>query len=68
MTSQNTIILNHLINRGPLTPIEALKKYGCMRLAARINQLRDKGHNIKTTIVSSGKKHFALYSYVDGNI
>jgi hypothetical protein len=36
------------LKRGPLTAIEALDGCNCFRLAARINDLRQAGHEIKT--------------------
>lgn len=60
--SQNTDILNHL-QKGPITTLEALKKYGCMRLASRINDLRHQGHQIITTNKElPNGKHIAEYS------
>ena len=58
--SQSTRILTHL-RRGPITPLQALDKYGCLRLAARINDLRDRGHKIETEIVKAGDKRYARY-------
>jgi hypothetical protein len=45
--SQSQWILKALEQR-PLTPIEALEGCGCFRLAARIKELREQGHDIKT--------------------
>lgn len=45
--SQCDDILTHL-KGGPLSGIEALNKYGCFRLAARIKDLREQGHDIET--------------------
>jgi hypothetical protein len=63
--SQQTMVLNHLKSQ-PLTPLVALKKYGTLRLAALIFNLRDEGHNIKTDIVNVGTsrntKYVAQYS------
>jgi hypothetical protein len=53
--SQQTMVLNHLKSQ-PLTPLVALKKYGTLRLAALIFNLRDEGHNINTKIVNVGSK------------
>ena len=61
--SQTDEILKHLIDVGPLTPIEALKRFGCFRLGARIWDLKQRGHTIKTTIVKSNGKNFAKYEY-----
>jgi hypothetical protein len=55
------MIKSHL-NRGwKLTPLQALDKYGCLRLAARIAELRNSGMSIKTRKVSSNGKTFAEY-------
>ena len=43
--SQNASILAAL-KRGPLTPLYALQQLGVMRLAARVYELRQCGHNI----------------------
>ena len=50
-TSQSAMILNFLESGGSLTPIEALQKFSCFRLAARINDLREAGHEIQTEIL-----------------
>ena len=44
---QNARILDHLRN-GPITPMEALHLYDCFKLAARIFDLREVGHEIIT--------------------
>lgn len=60
--TQNQAILLHLKEFGYITPLEALSKYGCMRLASRIAELKQMGFNIETEMVTNerGKKH-ALY-------
>ena len=45
-----------------LTPLQALRKYGCMRLAARIKDLRDAGHDINTTLIRTQGARVARYS------
>jgi hypothetical protein len=40
----------------------AVKMFDCYRLGARIFDLRNRGHNIKTTMVEHNKKRFALYT------
>lgn len=60
--SQNNSILEHLKNIGSITPLEALKLYGCFRLGARCYDLKKMGFNIKTEIVKDNGKHFAKYS------
>jgi hypothetical protein len=39
----------------------ALKHFGCLRLAARIADLREKGHNITTEMVTIRGKRVAVY-------
>jgi len=46
--SQTQWVLQRL-KLGPLTALEALDGFGCFRLAARIQDLRDAGHTIETT-------------------
>ena len=46
--SQNYKILQWMMEKGPITPLDALSKFGCMRLAARIKDLRGKGYSIIT--------------------
>jgi hypothetical protein len=45
MKSQNQRILAHL-RISPIDPMQALKYAGCMRLGARIWDLREAGHRI----------------------
>lgn len=51
------------MTRQPIDPLTALTKFGCLRLAARINDLRNAGHIIVTTTkeLPNGKK-VAQYS------
>ena len=59
--SQQNEILSHLKSGNSLTPIDALQQFGCFRLAARIRDLRDDGHDIHTEIVKSDDKRWARY-------
>jgi hypothetical protein len=45
-----------------ITPVQALNKFGCFRLASRIHELKGMGHNITTTNVTKGDKSFAKYN------
>lgn len=50
-TGQTKDILAHLISTGSINPAEALNEFGCMRLSARIWELRNVyGIPIKTRI------------------
>lgn len=66
--TQKEAVLAHLKKYGHITPLTALTEYGCMRLAAVINLLRNDGCAIKTTRKDSvsritGKKvYYADYT------
>lgn len=47
-----------------LTPLDALRMFGCMRLAARIQDLKDSGYSItkEMVYVKKGEKRVARYS------
>lgn len=66
MTTQCEQVLKHLRTRGTLTPIDALNEYGCFRLAARVKDLRDQGHDVVTIRESQGEKTFARYMLRSG--
>jgi len=59
--TQNHQILNYLNQGNTLTPIEALKMFGCFRLASRVNDLRSSGYDIISEPVEIDGKHFARY-------
>ena len=49
--NQTELILEHLEKHGTITPLEAQRLFGCMRLGARIWDLRHDGHNIVREMV-----------------
>jgi helix-turn-helix protein len=59
--TQTQQIRQHLLRHNSITPLEALRKYGVFRLAARICDLRSDGFSVQTVIVERGGKHFARY-------
>ena len=59
--SKQTKVLTHLQTYGSITPLEALNKYGSLRLGALIFNLRKDGYDITTNIVP--KKGYAKYTY-----
>ena len=61
MKTQKQQIQDHLSKGKAITPIEALNKFGCFRLAARIADLRNEGVNIATKNVTKEGKTFASY-------
>jgi hypothetical protein len=61
---QNEWILEELQRGVHVTPVDALAGCQCFRLAARIAELRDIGHNIHTTMVYSNGKRYASYRLI----
>ena len=50
-------ILRHMRDFGSIDPVTAFLDYGCMRLAARIADLKDQGYAITST-VTHGKNRY----------
>jgi hypothetical protein len=59
--SQIKQIKHYLESGGRLTPIDALDKFKCFRLAAVVHNLREEGVKVKTKIIKNGKKSYAEY-------
>lgn len=60
--SQAEQVLTHIKRHGSINPLTAITAYGCMRLAARICDLRDAGYNIVTDMVKTSEgKQYARY-------
>lgn len=66
--SQCKMILAHLLAGHTLTPLEALRLFGCLRLGGRIFDLREQGYAIDMTLerAPDGKKKWARYSMAKG--
>lgn len=54
-------ILRHLKGGNSITPLEALHAFGCLRLGARIFDLRELGYRIVTEWETDGAKRWARY-------
>lgn len=59
--SQNDAILEYLKQGHTLTGLEALHKFGTMKLATRISELRRDGAEIMHQMVNRGDKWVAKY-------
>ena len=59
--SQKKHLLYYLREHDGITSLEALKIIGSLRLSARINDLRNEGHNITTENVRVNNKMIAKY-------
>ena len=64
MRTQNERILAYLTRGQALTPMTALNRFGVLRLAARIAELKKRGHDIRTHMVRRKSKVFAAYRLV----
>lgn len=61
--TQTQAILRHMRSGYEITALEALKLFNCMRLAARINDLKDMGVDIADRwITREDGKRFKAYS------
>lgn len=58
--SQKARIKKYLQSGKSLTPMQALKKFGCFRISARVHELRKEGLNI----VDVSKKNYSQYKLV----
>lgn len=63
--NQEKQILDYLRQGNAVTPLLALEKFGCMRLAARVYRLREQGFKIETRHKRSNNRVYAEY-YLDG--
>lgn len=61
ITTQMKQIRKHLESGKSITPLEALRLYGCFRLGARIYDLRAEGMTIETNLIEEVGKRFAEY-------
>lgn len=61
--TQSERILRHLNDYGSITALDALKEYGCMRLGARIWDLKREGYDIRTTFETSRNRYGEKISY-----
>jgi len=64
--SQKNQIYEHMLNVGPITGIEALEKYGSIRLSARILELKNMGIDIQDRTITKelpdgSKKRYKEY-------
>lgn len=53
-----------MLKKQPLTSLEAIKSLNCMRLAARINDLKNNGYRIETKMINNNGKRYAEYRLI----
>lgn len=59
--TQRDLILEDLLAGLEVTPMSALERHGCFRLAPRILELREMGYPIVTEMKTDGEKRWASY-------
>jgi hypothetical protein len=66
--TQREQIVKYLLTGKSITALEALNKFGCMRLGARIHELKKMGRDIKkyTARVGPEAKRVACYYLIRG--
>lgn len=57
MKPQTQMVLDYIREHGSITPREAEDEIGCMRLAARIAEIRGEGHAIRKEIVTRKNRY-----------
>ena len=58
-------VLKHLEQHGTITPMEAIKELGIMRLGARIWDLKHEGHDIRRKLVTGKNRHGETVRYAE---
>lgn len=56
-------IINYIEEHGSITPLDALREFGCMRLASRITDLKSEGYKFSTIIETSKNKYGDVIRY-----
>lgn len=70
MRTQNEKIIEYIKRYGSITPLDALREFGCMRLASRMCDIKAMGYGIVSEIVSSQNRdgesvRYARYRFAE---
>ena len=63
--SQSAAILEYLRRGNALTPLEALDRFGCFRLGARVWELKQAGYRIVTQMIAVGERSGKIDSILE---
>lgn len=63
MATQCERILDYIAENGSITQLDALREFGCMRLASRISDLKRQGIPVKRTMETSKNRYGEPISY-----
>lgn len=61
--TQNERILKYMRDFGSISPVEAMQDLGCMRLGARIFDLKQAGHAIRREMETGKNRYGETTSY-----
>ena len=62
--SQNNMIIRYLkTHKRGLTQADAVERFGCYRLSARISDLREMGYDISTTMETKKNRYGTPVTY-----
>ncbi len=56
-----TLLRNYLLQGKSITGLQALNRWGTIRLAVYVQRLRDEGYNVKKEMVKEKNKTYAKY-------
>jgi hypothetical protein len=62
--SQNKMILAYMMRGKRITALEALNLFGCLRLASRINDLRNKGFIIQKQMIKTESDKYVMQYWI----
>lgn len=63
--SQCDLVLEYMRQFGSITQLEAIRDIGCMRLASRINDLRERGYAIGRRMKTSKNRYGKDVSFAE---
>jgi hypothetical protein len=59
------MVLEYMRDFGTITPIDAMREFGCMRLASRIADLREEGYSIGRRMKTSKNRYGRDVSFAE---
>lgn len=68
--NQREMILRFMTEYGSITPVDAMREFGCMRLASRISEIRKDGYDVRKVLEKDVNRfgdtvRYARYSLVE---
>ena len=65
-------IIDYIETEGSITPLDALREFGCMRLASRITDIKRMGYDVTVKMEKSKNRRgefvrYARYSFKERN-